>query len=91
MKNKLTGEGKYVLIGTGFIVGYIFAPCLEAVSGLIQSKINSVIGRMQMKLEEDQGEHQAAMELITPSSEGPTSVVGFQVPDEPEYEGDDYE
>ena len=65
-------------------------PLCGSIVDLVQSAINAKIGRMQMDLELDQREAQAAAETIKPSPQM-THAIGFDVNPEPEYEDDDYE
>lgn len=64
-------------------------PLIDSVIAWISSAINAHINRMQIDLELDQREAQAAAETISPSSQV-TRAVGFHVPSEPEYE-EEYE
>ena len=64
-------------------------PLCNSIIDLAQSAINAKIGRMQIDLELDQREAQAAAETINPSSQM-TQAIGFQVDSEPEYE-EEYE
>ena len=64
-------------------------PLCNSIIDLVQSAINVKIGRMQIDLELDQREAQAAAETIKPSSQM-TQAIGFQVDSEPEYE-EEYE
>lgn len=67
----------------------IALPLLDSVSSLVQSAINAHINRMQIDLELDQREAQAAAETIYPTSTI-TNAIGFDVGpehvDEEEYE-----
>ena len=65
-------------------------PLIDSVVTLITSAINAKINRMQIDLELDQREAQAAAETIKPSPQM-TQAIGFDVGSEPEYEDDDYE
>lgn len=65
-------------------------PLCGSIVDLVQSAINAKISRMQIELELDQREAQAAAETIKPSPQM-TQAIGFQVDSEPEYEDDDYE
>ena len=65
-------------------------PLCNSIIDLVQSAINAKIGRMQIDLELDQREAQAAAETIKPSPQM-THAIGFDVSPEPEYEDDDYE
>ena len=65
-------------------------PLCNSIIDLVQSAINAKIGRMQIDLELDQSDAQAAAETIKPSSQM-TQAIGFQVDSEPDYEDDDYE
>ena len=64
-------------------------PLIDSVITWISSAINAHINRMQIDLELDQREAQAAAETIKPSPQV-TQAVGFHVPSEPEYE-EEYE
>ena len=64
-------------------------PLIDSVITWIASAINAHINRMQIDLELDQREAQAAAETIKPSPQV-TQAVGFHVPSEPEYE-EEYE
>ena len=64
-------------------------PLIDSVVTWISSAINAHINRMQIDLELDQREAQAAAETIKPSPQV-TQAVGFHVPSEPEYE-EEYE
>lgn len=74
---------KWFAAGIGF---YIFAPCLESISALVQSIINKSIAHMQMDLEESQCEHQAACEVIAPAEKNSTNAIGFDY----DNQGDEY-
>ena len=65
-------------------------PLIDAVETWIPSAMNAHINRMQIDLELDQREAQAAAETIKPSPQM-THAIGFDVSPEPEYEDDDYE
>ena len=65
-------------------------PLIDSVVTWISSAINAHINRMQIDLELDQREAQAAAETIKPSPQM-THAIGFDVSPEPEYEDDDYE
>lgn len=82
---------KYVYLFTGSLLFYtIVMPILDSVSTLIQSAINKKIGNMQMELEQEQCEHQAACELIKPTERQPTNAIGFEIPNkEDEYYDDE--
>lgn len=67
----------------------IALPLLDSISSLIQSAINAKINRMQIDLELDQREAQAAAETIKPSPQI-TQAIGFDVGPEPDYE-EEYE
>ena len=67
----------------------IALPLLDSISSLIQSAINAKINRMQIDLELDQREAQAAAETIKPSPQM-TQAIGFRADSEPEYE-EEYE
>ena len=64
-------------------------PLIDSVVTLATSAINAHINRMQIDLELDQREAQAAAETIKPSPQV-TQAIGFQIPSEPEYE-EEYE
>ncbi len=64
-------------------------PLIDSVVTWISSAINAHINRMQIDLELDQREAQAAAETISPSPQV-IQAVGFHVPSEPEYE-EEYE
>lgn len=64
-------------------------PLIDSVVTWIAPAINAHINRMQIDLELDQREAQAAAETISPSPQV-TQAVGFHVPSEPEYE-EEYE
>ena len=64
-------------------------PLVDSVVTLATSAINAKINRMQIDLELDQREAQAAAETIKPSP-AITQAIGFSVPSEPEYE-EEYE
>ena len=64
-------------------------PLIDSVATRISSAINAHINRMQIDLELDQREAQAAAETIKPGSQM-TQAIGFQVDSEPEYE-EEYE
>ena len=74
----------YLFIG-GAVVYSIALPLLESVGNLIQSAINCRIGRMQMDMEEQQCEHEAACEIIKPTEKNPTAAIGF------DYQGNEEE
>ena len=78
------------IAGGAVIFINIALPLLDSISSLIQSAINAKINRMQIDLELDQREAQAAAETIKPSPQM-THAIGFDVNPEPEYEDDDYE
>lgn len=61
----------------------------NSIIDLVQSAINAKIGRMQIDLELDQREAQAAAEKIAPSP-AITQAIGFHTDSEPEYE-EEYE
>ena len=65
-------------------------PLIDSVVTWISSAINAHINRMQIDLELDKREAQAAAETIKPSPQM-THAIGFDVSPEPEYEDDDYE
>ena len=64
-------------------------PLIDSVVTWISSAINAHINRMQLDLELDQREAQAAAETIKPSPQM-TQAIGFHVDSEPEYE-EEYE
>lgn len=79
-----------VLLAGGAILFVSAAmPLIDSVVTLITSAINAKINRMQIDLELDQREAEAAAETIKPSPQM-TQAIGFQVDSEPEYE-EDYE
>ena len=64
-------------------------PLIDSVVTWIASAINAHINRMQIDLELDQREAQAAAETIKPSPQM-TQAIGFRADSEPEYE-EEYE
>lgn len=60
-------------------------PLIDSVVTWISSAINAHINRMQIDLELDQREAQAAAETIKPSPQV-TQAIGFHVDSEPDYE-----
>ena len=64
-------------------------PLIDSVVTWISSAINAHINRMQIDLELDQREAQAAAETIKPSPQM-TQAIGFHVDSEPEHE-EEYE
>ena len=64
-------------------------PLIDSVVTWISSSINAHINRMQIDLELDKREAQAAAEIIKPSP-AITQAIGFHVDSEPEYE-EEYE
>lgn len=64
-------------------------PLIDSVVTLATSAINAKINRMQIDLELDQREAQAAAETIKPSPHM-TQAIGFDVGPEPDYE-EEYE
>lgn len=64
-------------------------PLCGLIVDLVQSAINAKISRMQIELELDQREAQAAAETIKPSPQM-TQAIGFYVDSDPEYE-EEYE
>ena len=64
-------------------------PLIDSVITWISSAINAHINRMQIDLELDQREAQAAAETIKPSPQM-TQAIGFHVDSEPDYE-EEYE
>jgi hypothetical protein len=82
--NKNSLKSVYLFIG-GAVVYSIALPLLETVGNLIQSAINCRIGRMQMDMEEQQCEHEAACEIIKPTEKNPTAAIGF------DYQGNEEE
>ena len=81
-RNKATGLAYFL----GGISVYIFAPVFESFANWLTSVINSHIAKMQMGLELDQAEHQAAIDVVSPVPPTATAAVGFQIPSEEEYE-----
>lgn len=65
-------------------------PLIDSLVTLITSAINAKINRMQIDLELDQCEAQAAAETIKPSETSNSNCIGFQISSEPEYE-EEYE
>lgn len=65
-------------------------PLIDSVVTWISSAINAHINRMQIDLELDQREAQAAAETIKPSETSNSNCIGFQIPSEPDYE-EEYE
>ena len=65
-------------------------PLCNSIIDLVQSAINAKIGRMQINLELDQREAQAAAETIKPSETSNSNCIGFQIPSESDYE-EEYE
>ena len=65
-------------------------PLIDSIVTWISSAINAKINRMQIDLELDQCEAQAAAETIKPSETSNSNCIGFQIPSEPEYE-EEYE
>ena len=64
-------------------------PLIDSVVTWISSAVNAHINRMQIDLELDKREAQAAAEKIAPSP-AITQAIGFSVLSEPEYE-EEYE
>ena len=64
-------------------------PLIDSVVTWISSAINAHINRMQIDLELDKREAQAAAEKIAPSP-AITQAIGFSLPSESEYE-EEYE
>ena len=64
-------------------------PLIDSVVTWISSAINAHINRMQIDLELDKREAQAAAEKIAPSP-AVTQAIGFSLPSESEYE-EEYE
>ena len=64
-------------------------PLIDSVVTWISSAINARINRMQIDLELDKREAQAAAEIIKPTP-AITQAIGFSLPSEPEYE-EEYE
>ena len=60
-------------------------PLIGSVVDIAQSAINAKINRMQLALNLDQCEHEAAAEVIRPHSK-PTNAIGFSVDDEPDFD-----
>ena len=77
------------IAGGAILFVNIALPLLDSISSLIQSAINAKINRMQIDLELDQREAQAAAETIKPSP-AVTQAIGFSVPSEPDDE-EEYE
>lgn len=77
------------IAGGAILFVSVAMPLIDSVVTLITSAINSKIGHMQIDLELDQREAQAAAETIKPSPQM-TQAIGFDVGSEPEYE-EDYE
>lgn len=65
-------------------------PLIDSLVTLITSAINAKINRMQIDLELDQCEAQAAAETIKPSETSNSNCIGFQIPSESDYE-EEYE
>ena len=65
-------------------------PLIDSIVTLITSAINAKINHMQIDLELDQREAQAAAETIKPSGPNDGNCIGFQIPSESDYE-EDYE
>lgn len=77
---KISDGLKWLGMAFGSIVAVNIAlPLLDAASSYIQSRINNV---MAMDLEEHQAEHEAAVELIHPTSGQNTVAMGFQYSNE---------
>ena len=53
-------------------------PLLDVASSWVQSRVNKAINVMAMDLEEHQAEHEAAVELIHPTSGQSAVAMGFQ-------------
>ena len=64
-------------------------PLCGSIVDMVQSAINAHINRMQIDLELDKREAQAAAETIKPSP-AITQAIGFSVPSEPDDE-EEYE
>lgn len=64
-------------------------PLIDSVVTLATSAINTKINRMQIDLELEQREAQAAAETIKPSPQM-TQAIGFRADSEPDYE-EEYE
>ena len=77
------------IAGGAILFVNIALPLLDSISSLIQSAINAKINRMQIDLELDQREAQAAAETIKPSP-AVTQAIGFSLPSESEDE-EEYE
>lgn len=60
-------------------------PLVGSVVDIVQSAINAKINRMQLALNLDQCEHEAAAEVIRPHSKQ-TNAIGFSVDDEPDFD-----
>lgn len=82
--NKNSLKPVYLFIG-GALAYSIALPLLETVGNFIQSAINCRIGRMQMDMEEQQCEHEAACEIIKSTEKNPTAAIGF------DYQGNEEE
>lgn len=73
------------IVGGTMIAMTLVLPVIDSVSSLIQSVINVKINQMQLGLELDTKEAQAAAEIIQPSYTN-TQAIGFQIPTETEEE-----
>lgn len=86
-----TREKHSLFIATGAILFISAAlPIVSSLADLVVSKINCKIQKMQLNLELDAREVQAAAETIKPS-ESITQAIGFALPNEQIYEDDEYE
>lgn len=82
-------ENRDIAIAAGAVLFISAAmPIIGSIVDIIQSVINAKIGRMQMALELDQCEHEAAAEIIHPQS-NPTNAIGFNIHDESDMEDDE--
>lgn len=78
------------IAGGSILFVSVAMPLIDSVVTWIASAINAHINRMQIELELDQREAQAAAETIKPSETSNSNCIGFQIPSEPEYE-EEYE
>lgn len=82
-------ENRDIAIAAGAVLFISAAmPIIGSIVDIIQSVINAKIGRMQMALELDQCEHEAAAEIIHPQNQ-PTNAIGFHIHDESDMEDDE--
>lgn len=86
MKNK-TIEGVFIVAGTAIFMTAVL-PMLDSLSALVSSAINKSINKMQISMNLDAAEGQAAAEVIAPAPSS-TQVVGFQVSSESEEDWED--